>query len=76
MYTLLTRLPLRELLWRQAPTFIGALVIAEMFYKWKSFLLETGGFLLTWFVLDAAVTLVERALQRRREATEARRETS
>lgn len=53
MYTLISRLPLRELLLRQAPTMIGALVIAEMFYKWHSFLLETGGFLLTWFVLDA-----------------------
>ncbi len=65
MYSLITKLPLRELLLRQAPTLIGALVIAEMFYKWHSFLLETGGFLATWFVLDAAVSLVERALSKR-----------
>jgi hypothetical protein len=53
MFTLISRLPIRELLWRQAPTLLTALVIAEMFYKWHSFLLETGGFLLTWFALDA-----------------------
>ncbi len=53
MFTLISRLPLRELLYRQAPTLLAALLIAELFYKWHSFLLETGGFLLTWFVLDA-----------------------
>ena len=45
---------------RHAPTLIGALAIAEMFYEWHSFLLEAGGFLLTWFVLDAAVSALER----------------
>jgi len=52
MFTLISRLPLRELLYRQAPTIFLSLLIAEMFYKWHSFLLETGGFLATWFVLD------------------------
>lgn len=60
MYSLISRMPLRQLLVRQAPTLIGALVIAEMFYKWHSFLLETGGFLATWYLLDAAVSFVER----------------
>jgi hypothetical protein len=63
MYSLIRHLPPRELLLRHAPTFVAALAIAEMFYKWKSFLLETGGFLVTWFVLDAVVSWV----QRRRE---------
>lgn len=58
MFTLLSRLRPRELALRQAPTFLGALLIAEMFYKFHSFLLETGGFLLTWFVLDALAGLV------------------
>ena len=35
-----------------------------MFYKWHSFLLEAVGFLITWFVLDAAVSLIERRLGR------------
>ena len=44
MYSLVSGLPARQLLLRHAPTLIGALAIAEMFYKWHSFLLETGGF--------------------------------
>ena len=65
MYTLISRLPLKELLLRQAPTLGGALVIAELFYKWHSFLLETGGFLATWFVLDAMASGVEAVFKRR-----------
>ena len=63
MYSLITRLPARELLLRHAPTLVGALAIAEMFYKWHSFLLEAGGFLVTWYVLDAAVSFVERRVK-------------
>ncbi len=62
MYSLISRLPARQLLVRHAPTLVGALAIAEMFYKWHSFLLEAGGFLVTWYVLDAAVSFVERKL--------------
>lgn len=69
MFTLISRLPLRELIWRQAPTFIIALVIAEMFYKFHSFLLETGAFLVTWFVLDAVAGLIARLLGKEPQAT-------
>ena len=68
MYSLISRLPARQLLLRHAPTLIGALAIAEMFYKWHSFLLEAGGFLVTWYVLDAAVSLAERAFDRGNKA--------
>ena len=68
MYSLISRLPARQLLVRHAPTLVGALAIAEMFYKWHSFLLEAGGFLLTWYVLDAAVSFVERKLGRGADA--------
>jgi hypothetical protein len=60
MYALISRLPPRQLLLRHAPTLLGALAIAEMFYKWHSFLLEAGGFLVTWYVLDALVSFLER----------------
>lgn len=60
MYSLISRLPPRQLLLRHAPTLIGALAIAEMFFKWRSFLLEAAGFLVTWYLLDAAVSHVER----------------
>jgi hypothetical protein len=68
MYSLISGLPPRRLLLRHAPTLIGALVIAEMFFKWKSFLLEAGGFLVTWYLLDAAVSFAERLLDRDRSA--------
>jgi len=62
MFTLLSRLPTRELLYRQAPTLLGALAIAEIFYKWHSFLLETAGFLLTWLVLDAVAGVIAKLI--------------
>jgi hypothetical protein len=72
MFTLISRLPVRELLYRQAPTLIAALLIAELFYKWHSFLLESGGFLLTWFALDAVAGGIARIIVVR-EPTEVRR---
>ena len=68
MYSLISRLPARQLMLRHAPTLIGALAIAEMFYKWHSFLLEAGGFLLTWYLLDAAVSVAERMFERKADA--------
>ena len=64
MYSLISRLTPRQLLLRHAPTLVGALAIAEMFYKWHSFLLEAGGFLATWYLLDALVSYLERRLGR------------
>ena len=55
MFTLLRMLPFQRLLLEQLPAFGTAWLIAEMFYKWKSFSLEMVGFLVTWFVLDAAI---------------------
>ena len=46
---------------REAPAFAAAFVIAELFYKFHSFMLETGAFLLTWLV----VSYVASALKRR-----------
>jgi len=57
MYQLLSRLSRSEIFVRQLPVFLVAFVIAEMFYKFHSFTLETGAFLLTWFALDALVQL-------------------
>ncbi len=64
MYALISRLPPRQLLLRHAPVLLGALAIAEMFYKWHSFLLEAGGFLVTWYALDALVSFLERKFGR------------
>ena len=53
MYELIRRLTVRQLALEQLPLLVVALGIAELFYKFHSFLLETGAFLLTWLVLGA-----------------------
>jgi hypothetical protein len=58
MLTLLESLRLREVYLREPVSFFTALVIAEVFYKFRSFLLETGAFLLTWLVLAVLVDAV------------------
>ena len=55
MFTLLRLLPWQRLVGEQLPAFGTAWLIAENFYKWKSFSLEMVGFMVTWFVLDAAI---------------------
>ena len=55
MFTLLKLLPWRQILAEQMPALAAAWVIAELFYKFHSFSLETAAFLATWFVIDAAV---------------------
>ena len=62
MYSLIQALPLRRLVLEQGPALLLSLVIAELFYKFHSFLLETGAFLATWFVLDAVAGLVARLI--------------
>jgi len=65
MYTFLRLLPLNRLLVEQLPAFTIAWLVAESFYKWKSFTLEMLGFLATWFVLDAVIQGLRRVFARR-----------
>ena len=48
---------------REAPAFVASFVIAELFYKFHSFTLETGAFLATWY----ALSWVQSAVVGRRE---------
>lgn len=66
MFTLIRMLSWREILIARLPAIVAALVIAETFYKFHSFLLETGAFLVTWYVVDGLATLVGRGLERLR----------
>jgi hypothetical protein len=52
----------RTLLTTQALSLLPALLITQLFYHWKSFLLEFVGFLVTWFVIDVIVTTVKEFL--------------
>jgi len=67
MYTLLQTLPIRRLLGEQLPAIATAWLIAELFYKFKSFSLECAAFLATWFVLDALLQGVRALFYRHSE---------
>ncbi len=69
MFTLLRTLPLRRLYGEQLPAIALAWLIAELFYKFHSFSLETAAFLATWFVLDALVQALKSWLTKPPSAT-------
>jgi hypothetical protein len=58
MFTLIRTLGLESTLAREFPPLAVAFVTAELFYKFHSFTLECGAFLVTWFLLSAAWSLV------------------
>ena len=64
MYTLIKAIPLRDLVFEQAPALVASWVIAEMFYKFHSCTLEMAAFLATWFVVDGVIFTVRRLLHR------------
>ena len=63
MYSLIKRLTTKELLVTQTPTLVVSLTVAEVFYKFGSFLLEAAAFLLTWFILDALISTLNEKRQ-------------
>lgn len=65
MFTLLRTVSSRALLQEQLPALALSFVVAEVFYKFHSFTLETGAFLVTWLVLDATIQMVKRLLRAR-----------
>ena len=64
MYTLIRSIPIRSLVVQQAPALGVSLLIAELFYKFHSYALETMAFLVTWFVADGIISFMRRMLQR------------
>jgi hypothetical protein len=60
---------LKQLLTEQLPVLLVSMLIAELFYKFHSFTLETIAFLGTWFVLDFLVSQVTRRLAKKRETS-------
>jgi hypothetical protein len=51
MYTLLNKLGLKSFLVHESGSLLLAWVIAELFYKFGSFTMETGAFLITWWFI-------------------------
>mgnify|MGYP001551555177 CR=1 FL=1 len=58
MFRLLSSISKGELFKRQLPVFMASFVIAELFFKFRSFTLECGAFLVTWYALDAFIHLL------------------
>lgn len=69
IYTLIRTIPFRQLLLEQMPALATSFVIAEMFYKFHSFTSECVAFLATWYVLDAAISLLNNAWKRRSQVS-------
>lgn len=64
MYELIRRLTFKELTQEQLPLLVMSLGIAELSYKFHSFLLEAGAFLLTWLALGALSAAIKPVLLR------------
>lgn len=58
MYTLIRSITNRSIATQQIISFTIAFGVADLFFKWHSFALETFGFLAVWFVLDYLIALV------------------
>ncbi len=62
MYALIRHAGIRRALRDEAVPLLLAFVVAESFYKFHSFALETGAFLLTWAALSALGSAVRARL--------------
>lgn len=65
MYSFVRFIGMPALLWRQLPVLLICFLVAENFYKFKSFTLETLAFFATWFVLDFLVEKMYELLRKR-----------
>lgn len=68
MLTLLKLFRSRSVYLSESVSLVAALAIAELFYKFHSFLLETGAFLVTWLVLAVVVDTAVNWLSPRADA--------
>ena len=58
MFDRIVAMPDREILMVAGPTLVASLVVAEIFYKFGSFILEAVAMLATWWALTTVVRLV------------------
>ena len=64
MYTLIRHAGVRRALLDEAVPMLLAFVVAELFYKFHSFALETGASMLTWLALSAVAAAIRSRLVR------------
>lgn len=58
MFTLLRNITSRDVFITETPSLFLSLLIAELFYKWHSFLLECIGFLVTWYFISLVFNMI------------------
>jgi hypothetical protein len=58
MYSLIQTLGIQRSIKQELAPFIVSFLVAELFYKFHSFTLECGAFLITWAVLSYVQSLV------------------
>lgn len=61
MYELVIQIGIPKFMLREAVPLAISLAIAEVFYKFHSFTLETLAFLATWYLISAAVSVLSRS---------------
>jgi hypothetical protein len=49
--------------WTRLPAFALAFLVAEIFYKFKSFSVECAAFLVTWLIIDVIVDQLAKRLE-------------
>jgi hypothetical protein len=64
MYTLIKKIGWKSLLGVEAPSLLAAWLIAEAFFKFGSFTLETASFLGTWYLLGGVIQILVRRPRR------------
>ena len=64
LYSLIKLNSRKTVLQHELPSFIVALIIAQLFFKWGSFTLELVGFIATWYVLGFAINLLTRTTRK------------
>ena len=64
MHQMIKSQGLRRFLIKEAPSGLLALLVAELFYKFHSFVLECIGFLATWYVLSLVIDVITRSFSR------------
>lgn len=66
MYSLLRHVGFRQSLTTEAPALLTSLLVAELFYKFHSFVLECAAFLLTWLCVSFVFASVGATFRRLR----------
>ncbi|MEO6071611.1 MAG: hypothetical protein ABIN57_02615 [Chitinophagaceae bacterium] len=59
MYSILKSLGAKKFILRELPSLTLSIFITEMLYKFGSFILECGAFLITWFVASWLIALFQ-----------------